>query len=47
MSDELILKVSGLTKTFGEGEAAAQVLNGIDLTMAPGEMAALLGLSGS
>ncbi len=47
MSDELILKVSGLTKTFGEGEAAAQVLKGIDLTMASGEMAALLGPSGS
>ncbi|MFA7588582.1 MAG: ATP-binding cassette domain-containing protein, partial [Novosphingobium sp.] len=47
MNAEPILAVSGLTKTFGEGEAQTQVLKGIDLSMVPGEMAALLGPSGS
>lgn len=47
MSVEPILAIRGLTKTFGEGEAEAQVLKGIDLSMVPGEMAALLGPSGS
>lgn len=47
MSAEQILNVASLTKTFGEGEAQTQVLKGIDLSLAPGEMAALLGPSGS
>lgn len=47
MSAEAIFSVSGLTKRFGEGEAEVLVLKGIDLSMAAGEMAALLGPSGS
>ena len=42
-----IFSVSGLTKSFGEGEAETLVLKGIDLSMAAAEMAALLGPSGS
>ena len=39
--------MTGLTKRFGEGEAEVLVIKGIDLSMAAGEMAALLGPSGS
>lgn len=47
MSAEPILSVTALTKSFGEGEAEVLVLKGIDLSMAAGEMTALLGPSGS
>ena len=47
MTDESILIVRDLKKSFGEGEAETRVLKGIDLTMSTGEMAALLGPSGS
>jgi lipoprotein-releasing system ATP-binding protein len=47
MSGAPVLTVSGLTKTFGEGEGQVVVLKGIDLTLVSGEMAALLGPSGS
>lgn len=42
-----ILSVSGLIKDFGEGETQVHVLKDINLSMAAGEMAALLGPSGS
>lgn len=47
MSDDALLSVRGLVKTFGEGEASATVLHGIDLDLRAGELAALLGPSGS
>ena len=47
MSGEPLLSVRGLTKVFGEGEAAAKVLHGIDMDLARGELTALLGPSGS
>jgi len=47
MTEKIIASVHGLTKTFGKGETAAQVLKGIDLSIARGEIAALLGPSGS
>ena len=42
-----LLEVSDLIKTFGTGEAETRVLRGLSLTLAVGEMAALLGPSGS
>jgi len=42
-----LLDVTDLHKTFGSGEAETRVLRGLSLTLARGEMAALLGPSGS
>jgi lipoprotein-releasing system ATP-binding protein len=41
------LSVEGITKTYGSGEAAQEVLKGIDLTLPRGHLAALQGRSGS
>jgi lipoprotein-releasing system ATP-binding protein len=45
MSD--VLAVTGLKRSFTQGEATIHVLNGVDLTVGPGEIVALLGPSGS
>ena len=45
--EPLLLTARGLTKTFGQGEASATVLHGIDLDLRRGELTALLGPSGS
>ncbi len=42
-----LVKVEGLVKTFGTGEAATRVLRGLSLTLQAGELTALLGPSGS
>ena len=47
MTKPPILTVAGLIKDFGEGEMQTHVLKDINLTIAAGEMAALLGPSGS
>jgi putative ABC transport system ATP-binding protein len=41
------IEVHGVTKDFGEGESRVQVLRGVDLTIAKGEMLAIMGPSGS
>src|SRR5690606_31669869 len=47
MSGEPLVRVRALGKSFGEGDAAAVVLQDIDLDLVRGEMVALLGPSGS
>lgn len=42
-----LIKLSGLTKTYGQGDAAFQALKGIDLSINVGEFVAVMGHSGS
>ena len=42
-----MIKVTGITKTFGTGESKAEVLKSIDLQIADGDFTVILGASGS
>ncbi len=46
MADPLI-RLDGITKTFGSGEAAFQALKGVNMTVAAGDFVAVMGASGS
>ena len=46
-SSLLALRAHGLTKTYRQGGIALPVLDGADLSIAPGELVALVGRSGS
>jgi macrolide transport system ATP-binding/permease protein len=47
MSAPPLLRLAGVSREFGEGEAAVPVLRGIDLEIAAGEFVAIVGQSGS
>ena len=42
-----LLSLRGITKVFGEGDAAVHALRGVDLDIAAGEFVAIMGTSGS
>ncbi len=46
MTDPLI-RLEGVTKTFGEGATAFQALKGVDMTIERGDFVAVMGASGS
>lgn len=47
MSEGAVLEAKALYRGFREGEARVQVLNGVDLSLRPGETVAIVGTSGS
>jgi putative ABC transport system ATP-binding protein len=47
IATEPLIRLRGLTKTYGSGDAAFQALRGVDLDIARGEFVAVMGHSGS
>ncbi|MEN8170191.1 MAG: ATP-binding cassette domain-containing protein, partial [Pseudomonadota bacterium] len=44
---ELAIRIEGLRKRYGEGDAAVDALKGVDMHVNPGEVVGLIGPSGS
>lgn len=47
LAREPLIRLAGVTKTFGEGPAAFQALRGVDFSIGEGEFVAVMGPSGS
>jgi putative ABC transport system ATP-binding protein len=47
MSDTPLIRLTGIIKTYGRGQAALQALKGIDLAIEAGDFVAVMGPSGS
>lgn len=47
MSEQLLIQLEGITKTFGTGTAAFQALKGVDLSIESSDFVAIMGPSGS
>ena len=47
IAGEPLIVLRGITKVYGEGDAAVHALRGIDLSIRPGEFVAVMGTSGS
>jgi putative ABC transport system ATP-binding protein len=47
MSDGPLIRLAGITKTYGRGQAAFQALRGVDLEVEAGDFVAIMGPSGS
>ena len=47
MSEDHLIELEGITKTFGQGAAAFQALKGVDLKIDRGDFVAVMGPSGS
>ena len=45
--NELGIRIEGLSKRYGEGDAAVDALKDVNMTVAPGEVVGLIGPSGS
>ena len=46
-SNDVAIRLTGLTKTYGSGSTAVQALRGVDMTIRRGEVVGLVGPSGS
>src|SRR3546814_2422254 len=47
MNDEPVLRLEEVTRRFGSGDTALDILRGVELSLRPGELVALVGPSGA
>ena len=47
MNSDPVLRLEGVTRRFGSGDTALEILRGVDFSLRPGELVALVGPSGA